>query len=108
VSPLATDPYDSLIQSRSSTLRLVMVDGRIIFGDKAVQSAVPASPACEDLGVCGAPKFVCVAEAVTTDKLNQTLAQITTALQSALSGYDTSSPQPGGPFMPLAPLFECP
>jgi hypothetical protein len=104
VSAVAANAYDSVIQARPSTVRLTMVDGRILYGDKAIEPAAPAA----DLDVCGAPKVVCIAESDTANKLNQTLAQVKSALDTALTAYDAAETPAGGPFMPLASLFKCP
>jgi len=59
------------------------------------------------MDLCGAQKFVCVAEPDGTpaDKRKQTLGAITSALQTALRSYDNSLPAGAKRFMPLAPLF---
>ena len=52
---------------------------------------------------------MCVAETSTSNKLNQTYAQIWQILVDALADYDTSvlgGPIP--PFSPIAPLTRCP
>ena len=108
ISQVASDPYDSLIQQRPSQVRLVMLDGRVLYGDKAIEAAAPATPGCEDVDVCSVPKVVCIAENDTSNKLNQTLAQVTSVLQTELTSYDSTVMPAGGPLMPLAPLFKCP
>jgi hypothetical protein len=57
--------------------------------------------------VCGAEKFLCVAEASTADKLNQTYAEYRKVLEDALAAYDASKKPAGGPLSPLAPLTKC-
>ncbi|MBX3190635.1 MAG: hypothetical protein KF819_26780, partial [Labilithrix sp.] len=76
------------------------------YGDKVLQPASPQAPGCEDLDVCGAPKFVCVAENTSANKLNQTLVEIKASLEAALVDLDTTSPD-GYAFAPLAPLVKC-
>jgi cytosine/adenosine deaminase-related metal-dependent hydrolase len=101
--------YDDLLAATPSTVRLVMVDGRALYGDQALQAAGPANPGCEAFPVCGVQKFLCAAEAATTDKLDQTFAQYQGALVSALAAYDTSvSAQGIAPFSPIAQLTKCP
>ncbi len=99
--------YDDLFDVTPTTVRLVMVDGRVLYGDKALESAGPTSPGCESLPVCGVNKFLCAAETSTTQKLNQTFAQFKAAIDIAQSSYDTSGPTLGA-FSPTAPLANCP
>jgi 5-methylthioadenosine/S-adenosylhomocysteine deaminase len=103
------NPYDGIVSLRPSAVQLVMVDGRVLYGDAPLVAAGPATPGCDTLSVCGVSKFLCAAETTTTNQLNETWPQITTALESALSTYDAMV-QPSGiaPFSPLAPLVKCP
>lgn len=101
------DAYQLLLKSTPKTVRLVVVDGRVLFGDAAFKAAAQTTPPCEALSVCGKEKFACVAEASADDKLNQTFAQIRQALEAALSAYDASVSPAGGPLSPLAPLTKC-
>jgi hypothetical protein len=102
----ASDPYAALLAATPETVQLVMVDGRVLFGEKSLEGAAPAVPGCEDLPVCGKPKFLCAAEATTTDKLSQKFATFRDALVAALEKYDKSK---GGqaPLSPIAPLCVC-
>lgn len=84
-----TIPYDSIVAARPKDVRLVMVGGVPVFGDDQLEAAGPANPGCETLDICGRMKFLCAAEASTATKLNQTYAQIKTALDGALSDLDT-------------------
>ena len=61
----------------------------MLYGDDQLEPAAPASPGCEALDVCGRAKFVCVAEDTSSNKLNQTLAEIETALDDALQDLDS-------------------
>src|SRR6185295_2027047 len=73
-------PYDALLAATPAEVRLVLVGGVALYGDAALKSLGPATPGCEDLDICGQPKFVCMAaqSTVSTDKLDQTLAEIET------------------------------
>ena len=104
----ADKPYESLLQTRPATVRLVMVDGRVLYGDKVIEAAGPTKPGCEPLTVCGAEKFLCIAENDTSDKLDQTLSEIRAVLENELTKYDSTQNPVGGPLSPLAPLFKCP
>jgi cytosine/adenosine deaminase-related metal-dependent hydrolase len=100
-------PYDDLLKAKPQSVRLVMVDGRVAYGDKVLQAAGPAAPGCEPMTVCGVDKFICLAENDSADKKNQTLAQVQTILETELTKYDTTQAPVGGPLSPLAPLFKC-
>lgn len=104
----AGKPYEALIRAKPATVDLVMVDGRVLYGDPVLAEAGPKSPGCEKLTVCGTEKFLCVAEPSTTAKLNQTYAQIEAALISGLESYDAMVASMGiSAFTPLAPLTRC-
>ena len=77
-------------------------------GDLEFEVLAPASPGCEHLDVCGAKKFVCVAEAgaTSTNKLGQTYAEIRSALEQGLATYDAMQLSPWT-FSPIAPLVRC-
>jgi hypothetical protein len=100
--------YDAVLAATPRTVRLTMVDGRVLYGDKALQAAGPAAPGCEAMSICGVDKFLCAAETTTTDKLNQTFSQYKSALDGALTSYDSTVKPAGGAFMPIAPLTKCP
>ncbi len=100
------DAYDALLSAVPANVSLVFVDGQARYGDLAWMSYGPSSPGCETISICGADKFVCVAESASSNKLNQTFADITSTLDSAISAYDgLSGISPG--FAPIAPIVEC-
>ena len=105
-TPQGADGYTSILAATPKDVRLTMVGGKILYGDAQLASA--ATPACEAIAVCGASKFVCVAEATATDKLDQTLSQIKGALEAALLDVDALTKADGYDFAPLAPLVKCP
>jgi hypothetical protein len=101
--------YDDLFDVTPTTVRMVMVDGRVLYGDTALQAAGPAAPGCEPLPICGVNKFLCAAETGTTQKLNQSFAQLKAAIETAMTSYDASvAAQSIAPFSPIAPLTKCP
>jgi hypothetical protein len=104
----AAAPYDAILASKPASVRLVMVGGVVLYGDAVLQAAGPATPGCEAIDICGAPKFLCVAQSSTANKLDQTYAQITTALGDALTLSDSLTTDDGFDFAPLAPLVTCP
>jgi hypothetical protein len=107
----AAAPYDALLGTYPSGVRLVMVGGRVLYGDTQLKPAALAAGSCEDLQVCNASKFICVAESNSSNKLNQTLNVIKTTLEEALLEVDaipTATKGHNYTFAPLAPLATCP
>jgi len=103
------DPYGALLLATPAGVRLVMVDGRVLYGDGQLIGAGPGSPGCETVSLCGTSKFLCIAETSTLNKLDQTYANIQQILVQALQDYDTSViPATVAPFSPIAPLTRCP
>jgi imidazolonepropionase-like amidohydrolase len=101
----SADPYEDVIAANAKTVMMTIVDGRVLYGDADLVTAAPAAPGCETRSVCGATKFICVAEGSSADLLDQTLVQITTNLANALTAYDSTTG--AAPLMPLAPLAVC-
>ncbi len=95
-----TKPYDAIVAARPKDVRLVMVGGVPLFGDDQLKAAGPASPGCENIDICGRGKFLCVAEPSSAAKLNQTFAQIKTALDGALLDLDNLAELPAGSCTP--------
>jgi len=104
VSGDVADPWSSLVHSRPAHVRMVMINGAVLYGDQALAPAASLS-GCETIDVCGNSRFMCVAEASTSDKLNQTYADIQGALSGALQTYDTAH---GTHYAPIAPIVKCP
>ncbi|MFT3773070.1 MAG: amidohydrolase family protein [Minicystis sp.] len=102
-------PYDALLASTPADVRLVMVGGKVLYGDAALKSLGPATPGCEDLDVCTTPKFACVAaqSSSSTDKLGQTYLQIQKTIGDALTAYDALN-LTQWKFAPITPLVRCP
>lgn len=100
-------PYDAILAARPRHVRLVVVDGVVLYGDTTLAAAAPARPGCETLDICGATKFLCVATTATANKLDQTYAQIKGALTQAMLDADAQTPGDGYTFAPLTPLATC-
>jgi cytosine/adenosine deaminase-related metal-dependent hydrolase len=107
IGPAGT-PYDAIVAATPSSVRLVMVGGVVLYGDTVLQPAAPTTPGCETIEICGTSKFLCVATSSTANKLDQTYAQITSALGDALTLSDSLTPDDGFAFAPLTPLVTCP
>jgi 5-methylthioadenosine/S-adenosylhomocysteine deaminase len=101
-------PYDAVLAATPKEVRLVLVGGVPLYGDGVLKATGPTSPGCEDVGVCGRCKFMCVAAASTaaTDKFDQTYADIEAAISSGLAGYDALK-LTQWTFSPITPLVKC-
>ena len=101
-------PWADLVKAKPSDVRLVMVGGVPLYGDTSMQAAAPPNPGCEALDVCGTSKFVCVAESggTASNKLGQTLSDISSALTDGLAAYDALN-LTQWKFSPIAPLVDC-
>jgi 5-methylthioadenosine/S-adenosylhomocysteine deaminase len=104
-----TSPYDAVTLASAKDVILTMVGGKVLYGDVDVRAIGAAGAACEDFDACGSAKFLCVTEpGKTTDKLNQTYAQIRGILEAAMKDIDTVRPAGiGGNFSPVAPVLAC-
>ena len=102
-----TKPYDAIVAATPAQVRLVMVGGTVLYGDKVLEPAAPAQPGCETLDICGASKFLCVATTDTANKFNQTYADIKAALEKAMVDVDAQTPSDGINFAPVAPIVKC-
>jgi hypothetical protein len=109
VAGTCTAPWSELVAARPQDIRLVLVGGVPLYGDVSLQPAAPPTPGCEAMNVCGVSKFVCVAEegGTVTNKLGQTLADITGTLTQALADYDALN-LTQWKFAPITPLVDCP
>jgi cytosine/adenosine deaminase-related metal-dependent hydrolase len=100
-------PYAAIVAARPKDVRLVMVNGVVLYGDSVLQAAGPALPGCEAIDICGVSKFLCAATSTAASKLDQTYAQIQTALAQALVLADSLTPSDGFNFAPVAPIVTC-
>jgi len=108
VSQTSSDPYASIVAATPADVRLTMVGGSILYGDAQLSAAAPQSPGCEAFDACGTAKFLCVATTSTTDKLDESYAQIHAALDAAMTDVDSLTPSDGYSFAPVAPISKCP
>ncbi|HQY64546.1 MAG TPA: amidohydrolase family protein [Polyangiaceae bacterium] len=100
-------PYDAVVTASPREVTLVMVGGVALYGDTVLEPSAPAAPGCETVDICGRPKFLCAATSTPANKLDQTFAQIQTALSQALAETDAIR-APAKAFSPLTPLVKCP
>lgn len=87
---------------------LLRVGGKQLYGDLDRKPKGAAAAQCEQLSVCGRPKFLCVAQDTSASKLDQKVSEIEALLQKALLDVDALTTADGWNFAPLAPLFHCP
>jgi 5-methylthioadenosine/S-adenosylhomocysteine deaminase len=104
----ACAPYDALLAAKPASVRLVIVDGVVLYGDSALKSLGPVTPGCEDLDVCGVSKFACVARSggTVTNKLGQTLAEVLATIDDGLVAYDALN-LTQWKFAPRTPVVRC-
>jgi cytosine/adenosine deaminase-related metal-dependent hydrolase len=104
-----TTPYDTVVGASAKDVALTMVGGKVLYGDADLRAVAAGGTSCEDFDGCGSPKFLCVVEpGMTTDKLDQTYAQIHDILEAAMKDIDTVRPATiGGNFSPVAPVLAC-
>ena len=107
VSGDPTKPYDAILGATPKTVAMVMIGGKVLYGDKSIQAAAPAAPGCETFDACTKQKFLCVATTDTTNKLDQTYATIKAALEKGLTDADGVTMGDGFNFAPLPPLVKC-
>ncbi|MDB4946459.1 MAG: S-adenosylhomocysteine deaminase [Labilithrix sp.] len=102
-------PYDAIAKASPKDVLLTMVGSKVLYGDTALRALASSGAACEDFDACGSPKFLCAADPTkTTDKLNQTYAEIHGILDAAMKDMDAVRPVGvGGNFAPVAPVLGC-
>jgi hypothetical protein len=100
-------PHDTIVAATPKEVRLVVIGGVPLYGDKELEGVAPKAPGCETLDICGASKFLCVATTDAANKLDQTYATIKASLEKAMTDADTQTPSDGYTFAPLAPLVKC-
>ncbi len=99
-------PYGTILQARAWDIRLTLIGGEPVYGDA---DFVPYNEFCEPLDVCGHAKMLCVkASESTDDQKNQTLADILTELDTALTPLREAAADEDKYLFEVLPLFFCP
>lgn len=102
-----TKPHEALLAARPADIRLVLVGGRALYGDAALREIAQAAPPCDTVNVCGAGKFLCVAQPGTAaSKLGQDLTTIKSVIARELQAYDDRNVSQWD-FSPLADIWRC-
>ena len=102
-----SQPFAAVIAARPETVRLVLIGGRPLYGDKALIEAIVAQD-CEPMEVCGAAKIVCMKDSK-VDKGTQSVADIRSHLETTLASAKAAD-NPKSEFAygyELFPLYEC-
>jgi hypothetical protein len=104
------DPYRAVLDSRSSDIRLVLIDGAAYYGDVALEAATAVNGMCEDFDACGTAKFLCVAGTPgSTSRADETYESIRTQLYDILqTGYAGMPDTAYGRGADLQELVTCP
>ncbi len=104
------DPYRAVLDSRSSDIRLVLIDGAAYYGDVALEAATAVHGGCEDFDACGTAKFLCVAGTPgSTSRADETYESIRTQLYDILqTGYAGMPDTAYGRGAELQELVTCP
>jgi len=102
-------PYDTLLAAAPKAVRLVLVGGKVLYGDATLRSLGQATPECETLDICGASKFACVAApgGTVANKFGQSYADVKTTIDTELKKYDDKN-LTQWKFSPVTPLYRCP
>lgn len=105
--PLEADPYDTILAATPREVTLVMVDGKILYGDADLDSLAPANHVSEPLDMCCRSKFIAIAVSGGTNKFDQTLEEITNILTIEMQNYDDENFSQWD-FAPITPIIKCP
>ena len=105
--PLEADAYESILAATPREVTLVMVDGRILYGDGDLDQLAPANGVVETLDVCCRSKFLAIAVNGGTNKLNQTFTDIESILTVEMQTYDDENFTEWD-FAPITPIVKCP
>lgn len=88
------EPYGTIVSGTPASVRLVVVGGVALFGDKAFGVVATSPGDCEALDVCGVAKFVCVSNTSGVAKAEQTFALVHDGLTAALNALDSVASLP--------------
>ncbi len=102
------DPFEALIESRASDVRLVFIDGKGWYGDMDLEYVAARNIYCEYLDACGTEKFICVQESPTADnRRDETMEDIRTQLYNILEGIGYPPEEQYGRGDELLELIDC-
>jgi 5-methylthioadenosine/S-adenosylhomocysteine deaminase len=93
VRKTGADPYQTLLHAAPKDIRLVVIGGVPVYGDKDLMERLLAPRQLESITVCGAPKALYIESQVGIPQSQKTFKQISEELQSTLSSWGTSLAQ---------------
>ena len=103
------NPYDALIDSTATDVRLVLINGVGYYGDTNLQAATARNAYCENLDGCGVNKYLCTQDSPDgLNRTNETYVDIHTQLYNILEGIGYPADEQYGRGDELLPLFTCP
>jgi cysteine-rich repeat protein len=79
--------YRAIIDADPQDVQLVLRAGTVLYGDKAVVSAIPNAGACDDIDACSSPKQVCL-----QGDLKMSYSQLQTAAGNIYGAIFCSTP----------------
>lgn len=107
------DPYVDVVTADPGDVRLVLIDGVALFGDRELMAPF-AYAECDQLwgeaGLCGVEKTVCVADPSRPSAgHDQTLADVQGVLEARMVAWNNASNQGQRPLVlqPLVPAGSC-
>ncbi len=102
------NPYDAVIDSTTTDVRLVLIDGVGFYGDTNLQAATARNVYCENIDGCGVNKYICVQDSPDgINRTNETYVDIHTQLYNILEGIGYPADEQYGRGDELLPLFTC-
>jgi hypothetical protein len=100
-------PYEAVLAASPRETVLVMVDGRILYADAALEAVAPSNAICEPFEACCRPKVLCIAETDgAEDGLDETFEEFSSRLETAMQAYDALDFSEWD-FAPIAPVLRC-
>lgn len=95
LDPVETNPADSITHSTATNVRLVLIDGKPVYGASSIMKKLLPHAQLDPLSVCGTQKLVDLSSAAAAKGMR--LAEITEKLRAALAEWGSG----------LAPFAEC-
>lgn len=103
---LSSDPYEAVSLNTAATVRLVVLNGEVFYGDVAARGALARNAGCEAVTVCGIEKFFCARDN-DIDEGRRSLAQVEQELVDILEGNGYPEDEQYGRGEDLLPLWSC-
>jgi cytosine/adenosine deaminase-related metal-dependent hydrolase len=88
-----TDPYEALLHSSPADIRLVMVGGVPIYGDRDLMDRLLPGRQLETIAVCGKPKSIYIEPQNGIPATQKSFKRISEELESKLASWGTSLAQ---------------